>query len=239
VTSAAAVGRDIYTVAGSATYTSGLFYLNGIAAFDWSRANITNNVDSGTGNTDGHGYAFNGTVGQAFPLFNTTGVNPAIPTKAPPSPRYGGYAVFLDVSGNLGYRKESDNGFTDSTGFVFGTEQYSYTYLGANAKLVAVIPTSGYAWMPYVGVSLDRQLGFTHTFDVVTTADTLNFGQSNTFWGVEGGVNLLNRGGLTVGARAFYVASADTNTVGGNIILKVPLWQPPVADSGIRTAATK
>ena len=127
-------------------YTSGLFILNGIAAFDWSRANITNNVDGSLGNTDGHGYAFNGTVGQAFPLFNTTGVNPAIPTKAPPSPRYGGYAVFLDVSGNLGYRKEdriTDSPELDRVRLWDGTATPT-PILGANAKLVAVIPTSGF-----------------------------------------------------------------------------------------------
>jgi hypothetical protein len=239
VANAGATNRDIYTVSGSARYMSGLFYLSGVAAFDWSRADITNNLDNGTGNTNGHGYALRGAVGRLFPLFNTTGVNPAMPTKSPPSPRNGGYAVFLDVSGHLGYRNEMDSGFTDSTGFVFGTEQYSYTDLGAKANLVAVIPTGGYAWMPYVGVTIDRQLGFTHTLDVVTTADTLNFGQSNTYWGVQGGVNLLNRGSVTLGVNAFYQASGDTNTVGGNVVLKIPLWQPPVADSGIRVAAGK
>ena len=191
-----------YTVSGSARYISGLFYLSGIAAFDWSRANITNNFDNGTGSTDGHGYALRGSVGHVFPLFNTTGVNPAMPTKAPPSPRSGGYAVFLDVGGNLGYRSETDAGFTDTTGFVFGTEQYSYTDLGAKAKLVAIIPSSGYAWMPYFGVTIDQQLGFNHTLDVVTTADTFNFGQSNTYWGLQAGVNLLNVGSATLGAQS-------------------------------------
>jgi hypothetical protein len=236
VANAAAINRDTYTVSGSARYTSGLFYLSGVAAFDWSHADITNNLDSGTGNTDGHGYAVRGSVGRVFPLFNTTGVNPAMPTKAPPAPRSGGYAVFLDVSGNLGYRNEMDAGFTDTTGFAFGTEQYSYTDLGAKAKLVVVIPTSGYAWMPYFGVTIDQQLGFSHTLDVVTTADTFNFGQSNTYWGLQAGVNLLNVGSATLGARAFYQASADTNTIGGSVFFKIPLWQPPARDSGIRTA---
>ena len=87
----------------------------------------TNNVDSGTGNTNGEGYGFGGSAGYILPLWNTTGVSTsAMPTKAPPSPRYGGYATFVDLSGHVLYRNDWDNGFTDSTGFVFGTERISY-----------------------------------------------------------------------------------------------------------------
>ena len=169
------------------TIRSNTFYLNGRAAFDWSRADITNNVITAgaTGNTDGRGYTLKATVGNLFPLFNTFGIKPTVIVKGPPRAVGGGYALFLDVSGHYAYVNERDDGFTDSTGFVYGREQLSYSDIGARARLLAVIPTNlWFAWMPYVGMTVDRQLGFSHTFDIpnqaVTTADTLNFAQSNT-----------------------------------------------------------
>jgi hypothetical protein len=67
-------------------------------------------------------------------------------------------------------------------------------------------------------------------------ADTLIVSPSNTFWGSEVGLDLLNGRGVTFGLRAFYEASADTQTVGGNAYLKIPLWDPVIGtrDSGIR-----
>jgi hypothetical protein len=110
---------------------------------------------------------------------------------------------------------------------------------------MAVMPDRGFAWMPFVGVTVDRQLGFSHTFDIpaqaATGADTFFFGQDNTFWGVEAGLDILSRGSAKFGAKAFYQASADTNTAGGSLFVKIPLWEPaPVApDSGIRIARSR
>jgi hypothetical protein len=96
-------------------------------------------------------------------------------------------------------------------------------------------------------VTVDRQLGFSHTFDIpaqaatMMAADTLNFLQSNTFWGTEAGLDTLFRGSARFGVKTFYQSSADTHTVGGSMFLKIPLWEPaPVAqDSGIRIARSK
>jgi hypothetical protein len=237
VTNAGSVRRNIYTVAGSVNYAINSLYISGRAAADWSHADITNNVitPGAQGDTSGRGYALNLTVGNVFPLFSTIGGNPATIVKAPPKAT-GGYALFLDVSGHFGYRRERDDGFTDSTGFVYGTEQLSYSYLGARARLMAVVPDRGFAWMPFVGVTVDRQLGFSHTFDFPTAADTLSFAQDNTFWGVEAGLDILSRGSAKFGVKTFYQSSSDTHTTGGSLFVKIPLWEPaPVTQSsGIR-----
>jgi hypothetical protein len=244
VASAGSERGNIETLIGSADYALNTFYLGGLAAFDLSQLNITNNLNTvgAQGNTNGLGYAFKGTIGNVFPIFNTTGVNPGVVTKAPPKTA-GGYAVFLDVSGHYAYVMERDAGFTDNTGFAYGTEQLSYSDIGAQAKLVTVIPNGRFAWAPYVGVTVDQQLGFSHTFDIPaqagTPADTLFFTQSNTFWGVQLGMNLLGLGSTKLGVQAFYEASADTQIFGGDVFVKIPLWEPPPADSGIRVAAGK
>jgi hypothetical protein len=241
VTNSGSLRRNIYTLAGAASYAINSLYFSGRAAVDWSHADITNNINTpgAQGDTSGRGYSLNMTVGNVFPLFGTIGRNPAAIVKAPPKAT-GGYAVFLDVSGHFGYVRERDDGFVDSAGFVYGTEQLSYSYLGARARLMAVVPDRGFAWMPFVGVTVDRQLGFSHTFDipaqVATVADTLNFAQDNTFWGVEAGLDILSRGSAKFGVKTFYQSSSDTHTAGGSLFVKIPLWEPaPVTQSsGIR-----
>ena len=247
VTNAGSVRRDIYTVAGSVNYAVGGLYVSGRAAVDWSHADITNNIVAAgaQGDTKGRGYALHATVGNVFPLSGTTAHNPATIVKAPRRATGSGYGLFLDLSGHYGYRHERDDGFTDSTGFVYGTEQLSYSYLGARARLVAVIPSYGFAWMPFIGVTVDRQLGFSHTFDIpaqaATGADTFFFTQANTFWGAEAGLDILTRGTAKFGAKAFYQSSSDTHTTGGSLFVKIPLWEPPAVpvDSGIRIARSK
>jgi hypothetical protein len=169
VASAGSVRRDTYTLRGSADYSIGTIYFSGRAAVDWSHADITNAVLQSQGDTNGRGYSVSATAGKIFPLFNSTGVNPAMFVKAAPR-SVGGYAVFLDLSGRLGYRNMRDDGFTDTSGFIYGSEQLSFWTLGGRANLVAVIPNGRFAWMPYVGVTFDQQLGFRHTFDIPNQA---------------------------------------------------------------------
>jgi hypothetical protein len=164
-----------------------------------------------------------------------------MPTKAPPAPRYGGYAVFLDANAHVAYVDQWDNGFTDTAGFVFGTEQISYTDLGGRVRLVGVVPGTGFAWMPYVGVGIDQQLGFSHTFNIPAQAaspsDTFFFNQSTTFWTVQAGLDIINRASIKAGVSAFYSTSADTNVVGGNVFVKIPFYYSSAGDSGIRAAS--
>jgi hypothetical protein len=238
VTSAGSVRRDTYSIKGSADYLLDTIYFSGRAAVEWSHVDITNNVVQGRGDTNGRGFAVSGTVGKLFTLLNSTGVQPTMLVKAPPS-RAGGYAVFLDLNGRLGYRNVRDDGFTDSSGFIYGTEQLSYWTLGARANLVAVIPSAlgRFSWMPYVGLTFDQQLGFRHTWDLPSASDTLDFSQGQTWWGVQGGLSMLDRGGVKAGVNAYYRASSDTSVLGGNLFLKVPFFADaviPAKESGIR-----
>lgn len=245
VSSAGSERSNTETLIGTANYSIKTLYLSGLAAVDLSQLSITNNLNApgARGNTNGLGYAFKGTVGNVFPLFNTTGVTPNIVTKAPPRTA-SGYGVFLDVSGHYAYAMNRDNGFTDSTGFTFGTDRLSYSDVGAQANLMTIIPNGRFAWAPYVGVTVDRQIGFSHTFELpaqaATPADTLIFTESNTYWGVQLGMNLLGLGTTKLGVQAVYEASADTQIYGGSVFLKIPLWEPPPKqDSGIRIATGK
>lgn len=241
LSSAGSVARDIYTLAAGVKYIFDTFYVSGRASFDWSNAGITNNADGGTGNTTGDGYTLSAALGKVFPLINTTGASPAILTKAPLQSA-GGYATFLDVSGHGGYLNDRDGAFTDTSGFVYGTEQVSFGDIGGKVKLIAVVPDSRFAWMPYVGVSVDQQFGFSHTFEIpaqaAAAADTYYFDQATTFWGVQAGLNIIDRGGVTAGVSAFYTASADTEIVGGNVFVKIPFYGDPhsAGDGGIREA---
>jgi hypothetical protein len=102
VASAGSVKRDIFTVAGGVDYMIDTWYFRGLAAFHWSDADIVNNTTTAgaQGRTDGQGFSLSAKIGNIIPLFNSTGVNPAIIVKAPPR-SVGGYAMFLDVNGRV------------------------------------------------------------------------------------------------------------------------------------------
>jgi opacity protein-like surface antigen len=242
---AASAQSDIYTVTGSANYSINNFYLSGSASFDTSHLDFTNNLSApgAQGSTNGRGYSLDATAGALFPLFSTGGINPATITKAPPKTATG-YALFLDTSGHIGYSQESDGAFVDSTGFAYGAQQLSFGDIGAEAKLMAIVPDRSFAWAPFVGVTYDHYLGLQDTFSVPSqtaiAADTFNIVPANNFWGAELGLSLLNSGGATFGVKAFYQASADTQTVGGSAYMKIPLWDFAMAakDSGIRVAGS-
>jgi hypothetical protein len=70
------------------------------------------------------GYAAATYVGQIFPLWGSaaTVVPASIPTKAPPKP-VSTYSSYLDLSAHLGFADDQIGGFTDSVGFVRGTER--------------------------------------------------------------------------------------------------------------------
>ena len=239
---AGSVGSDRYTFAGSVTYGHDNYYLNGNGSFDFTHDSVTNNVDGGTGNSAGHGYSIGAIAGDWIPLYGNMLKSAAMPTKAPPTDISGRYAVFLNLSGSVNYLNERANGFTDTAGFIYGTEKMSYTDLGAKANLVTVIPSGGFSWMPFIGLSIDRELGFNSTFDVPAQGgapeDTLFIGQSNTFWGTQGGVNIVGGASFKAGVSAFYMASADTKIVGGNVFLKIPFFygNASAEDSGITEA---
>ena len=138
----------------------------------------------------------------------------------------------LDVSGHIGYSDGQINGFTDSTGFVFGAATAKYDDIGARAKLFAVIPNSSFVWMPYVAATLDQEFGFSENVNMPIQAalpngDLFSVQEAQTFWGAELGLDTQGPNGWTVGVKGFYQASADINYVGGTAYVKIPLNYTP------------
>jgi hypothetical protein len=246
VSSAGSEQSNTWSFSGSASYSNDRFYATGMAQYDVRQSNITSNVGAAnaSGSMAGQGYMLNAAAGYLLPLFGTGNVTSStIPTKALPS-RINGYGLFLNVEGDLGYQKQWNNGFTDTSGFVYGTEQFSYTDLGAKVQLIAVVPSTGFSWMPFVGGGVDQLVGFTHTFDIpaqaATAADTIFFGESTTFWTVQAGLSVINRAAIQAGVSGFYSTSADTSVFGGNVFVKIPFYAdvaPVGGGGGIRAAA--
>jgi hypothetical protein len=243
---AASSQQNSFTVVGSANYWFNNLYWQGAASADFNHANITNNffIPGAQGNTNGRGFTLTTTVGEVFPLFGTIGATSRTITKAPPA-RVDGYALYLDASGHYIYTQQHEDGFSDSSGFSYGTQQLSYSDVGGRVRLVAVVPDHGFAWQPYIGATLDQEFGLSDTFSFPAQfglpADTLIFSPSTTYWGAEAGLNLINAGGTKFGLGAYYQASAETQTFGGNAYLKIPFedFAAITKDSGIRIASAR
>jgi hypothetical protein len=75
-------------------------------------------------------------LGHVFMLMNTINTVRPMVAKAPVKPA-DEYAIGFDLSGHLGYQKNRDGGFTDSTGFIYGAEQAQFGDGGLKAKGVA------------------------------------------------------------------------------------------------------
>jgi hypothetical protein len=223
--SAGSVQGDQYTFGGSFLYNINMTYLKGSAAVGFGSAHETDSVDGSTGNFTTRGYAVDLRLGNVLVLLDSSGSKSSLPTKAPPRPA-GGNIVALDLSGHIGYGDGWNNGFTDSSGFVFGTSQTQFGDIGGRAKLFAVIPANGLLWMPYVAGTVDQLFGYSNTFTIpdqpaLPGGDLLSLTQAQTFWGTELGVSVRGAG-WTGGIKGFYQASADTNAVGGAVYLKIP-----------------
>ncbi len=229
---------DTYTFRGSVFYRSGTTYLRGAADYNFGRSNETNSHDGSTGSFNSNGYSVDAKLGNVFVLFNTTGVSTsaALPTKAPPKPT-GGTLVGLDLSGHIGYFEDRLNGFTDSTGFIFGTGQTRSGDIGGRAELFALtLQRNGVVWKPYVAGTVDQLSGSSSTLTIPSQVaqpgitDVFSVQLARTFGGAELGVDARGPGGWTVGVKGFYEASADTSIAGGSVTVKIPFnYSPPVA----------
>jgi len=220
---------DTYTFGGSFFYRSGTTYLRGEADYNFGRSNETNILGGGaTGSFNSDGYSVDAKLGNVFVLSNTTGVSTAaaMPTKAAPKPA-SGTLVGLDLSGHLGYFENRLDGFTDSTGFTFGTGQIRSGDIGGRAELFALMPGYGLVWKPYVAATVDQFFGLSTTMNIPSQValpggDLLSVQPARTFGGAELGVVGRGSGGWTVDVKGFYEASNDTNIAGGSVTLKVP-----------------
>lgn len=232
IDSAGSARFDAYMLGGSARYDFGTSYLRASTAVDFLRFHETLNVDGSTGTFDGHGYWTNLQLGNVFMLLNTINLdNNGLLVKAPRRPT-SGYVALLDLSGHVGYRNLQTDEFTDSAGFIVGDSKTRFGTVGGRAKLFWLAPGGGLLWQPYVAATLDQLLGFSTALNIpvqpdLPGGDAITGQVAKTFWGAEGGLDVLNGGvsGWRVGAKVFYTANSDINVAGGQAYLKIPLFQ--------------
>ena len=165
------------------------------------------------------GYTTSGIIGKIFTLYGSApsagnAVGPALPTKAPPKPAAPpGNALQVDLRGWLRYSGDQEGGFTDSTGFIWGTERFHTWDAGAQARLFATIPNGRLTWTPYVTASVDREFAYSDALAIPAQAgqiaDTIYFGSPQTFWGTQVGLFAHDFGGVGVGIRGGYQQSAE------------------------------
>ncbi len=225
---------DLYTLGAFALYYNNRTYLQATGAFNFGHSNETFSVDGSTGSFNSTGYFADARLGRIFILWGTaaTASASALPTKAPPKSTPGP-AIGIDVSGHLGYFEQQIGSFTDSSGFVFGTDRTIYGDVGARAKLFALLPYNGLMWRPYVAVTLDQQFGFSSVLNIpnqptLLGGDVLSLQEAQTFWGGQLGLEVSGANGWVVGAKGFYTASADTNIAGGTAYVKIPFDDLPM-----------
>lgn len=225
---------DTYSLGASLFYSTGTTYLRGAAAYNFGHSNEAMSLGGvSTGSFNSNGYWVDAKLGNVFVLLNTTGVSASapLPTKAPAKPS-GGALVGLDLSGHIGSFGNWTNGFTDSTGFIFGTDQTRSGDIGGRAELFALMPGNGLLWKPYVAGTVDQLFGFSGTLTIPNQAalpggDLFSVQPAQTFGGAELGVVGYGRGGWSVGVKGFYLASADTNIAGGSVTVKIPFNYMP------------
>jgi hypothetical protein len=227
LSSSGSVSTSTYTPTIYAGYKINETYFLLSQSVDWNYGDITNNVTAGIGNFTSFGYTTDLRIGNAFTLFRTPDyASPGPVTKGPPR-TVSGYAIKLDVSGHVGYSDERSNSFTDSSGFMYGNDDLHYWVLGGTARLFTEVPYWGRVWTPYLSQGIDQRVDYQHTFTIPTqggvAGDIYRYGEARTFWRTELGVNTSITGGVLIGVSAFYTGSADLNTVGGKIALKIPL----------------
>jgi hypothetical protein len=229
---------DTYTFHGSVFYRSGTTYLLGAADYNFGRSNETVSPVGSTGSFNSNGYSVDAKLGNIFVLFNTTGVSTsaALPTKAPPKPT-GGTLVGLDLSGHIGSFGNWANGFTDSTGFIFGADQVRSGDIGGRAELFALMPGNGLLWKPYIAGTVDQLFGFSSALTIPSQVaqpgitDVFSVQSARTFGGAALGVGARGPGGWTVNVEGFYEAAGDTNITGGSVTVKIPFNYSPMVAS--------
>jgi hypothetical protein len=230
------INSDNYTFGATALYTFGTSYLGGMGTYSFGHANETNTVTTSTGTYSTSGYSVDARLGHVFTLMNTSGsTNPGtMPTKAPPKPVSGTF-VGLDLSAHIGDFEGRNDGFIDSTAFIFGSAESQFGDIGGRARLVAVTSSSGVVWMPYISGTVDQNFSVSNVQNIPNQVafaggDVVTATTAKTFWGTDFGVSALTPGGWSLGVKGFYETSSDTNIIGGMVSLKIPFnYAPTVA----------
>ena len=221
---AGTMAENLYNFSGTAAYRAGNLYFGEILRGAFGNGSLNNNLAGSTGRFDVSQFSSDSFVGKVFTLFDSrTTRNPALPTKAPPKP-IDGYAVQLDLRAHLIYGNSWDGGFTDTTGFVSGAEQYHSWTAGGVAQLSAIIPKGDLTWTPFVAATFDQQFGYSDSLGIPNqpgqTADTINFGGPQTFLGVRAGVDVRQVPGWDLGVQGFYKESSEFRIAGGLAFLR-------------------
>jgi hypothetical protein len=188
---------------------------------------LTDAVCGATGEFDTHGLMAAAAAGKSFILYDTRRIQSSpIITKGKPQTQTanGGYAVRLDLGGHLAYATETASGFTDTSGFIRNDEKLHFWDAGGHAQLALIIPNDHWTWMPYGALTLDQQFGFSHTLDIPVQAgqiaDTIFFGNAQTFWGGQLGISVKNDTGWTLGLKGYTQQSAEFDIWGGQAYVR-------------------
>jgi hypothetical protein len=100
----------------------------------------------------------------------------------------------------------------------------------ARARLFADIMNNGFVWTPYAAISVNQQVSFSHTLDLVAqaaqAADTLRFDAPGlTYGGFQTGLSVLDPKGIRYGIDGSYYRSSGVESVGGRVYVRFPLMR--------------
>jgi hypothetical protein len=176
------------------------------------RGTRNDNMTGGTGSYGERSYTGDLRYGRVYTLANS-----------PATSLQGASALKLDVSAHVGRYEDSNSSFTDSSGFMFGDEILTTWQAGARARLEQSVLTTHYVLTPFIAGTVDQYFGFHHTFDQISTSDTLTYYQDKTFGGAQIGVDIHNIvSGVYGGGTVFYESSGDTHSLGVRGYFTVP-----------------
>jgi hypothetical protein len=205
-------GADLY-----ARYFSREFYWKAMLDFDWGTNHLT---DNSSGSPIGSSYGSNGIggdfrIGKIIPLWGNGSQGSLKDGGSPPTE-----SLLANISGHIGYTRDVADGFTDSTGTVYGDETERYWIGGGRIKLTYYRPDGNILWAPFVAGTIDRQFNYSHT--AVVAENQYNLAQEGTIFGAEVGVKATTRNGTAFGLTGFTERSANQNSTGLNLSAKVP-----------------
>lgn len=202
-------------------YTLDAWHFAAAGGFDWGGGKLTTLSNSASGSFDTHGSSFGFQVGRTLSLWGD-----ATPTARTEGPRMFGFrqaSIYLDPAFRVGYSRSRSDGFTDSSGALFGKEIERAWTIGGSVTLSAVLPQNGTIWRPYISFSLDRQVGYRHMLDLPATTQVAHLDHDKTFWGVSGGLGVWLNRNVSLGAGGFYRGSGSQSSGGGLFWFRVNL----------------
>jgi hypothetical protein len=221
-------GFDSYSFKGYSTYSWLQSFVTGAIMYNYTPTRIFDASTGGAGNYSSDFFDGDLAVGHVFVLIDPGFAgrqSQPMATKALPKSVMTQNGLLLELSGHGGYATGTSDGFTESTGFIWGSGNIHYGDLGVKAELQGIIPANGVVWMPYVAGTADQLVGFSNTLNIPTqtamAADTLTLSQATTVWGVEAGVETNVSPAWKIGAKISDSWSSDINIVGGTGYVKV------------------